>query len=102
MAGAGRSDVHEVVMGRGCRAIAIAILAAALTVMVHGGPTAAQSRGHVYLFRGLADVFSTGMDTLAEELRARGVAAVSLSHTDWKATADRIAVSRPARKGRSS
>jgi hypothetical protein len=84
-------------MGRGCRGAAIAILAA-LAAMLQGGPAAAQSRGHVYLFRGLADVFSTGMDTLANELNQRGVAAVSLSHTDWKATADKIVVSYKAGK----
>ncbi|MGB6951011.1 MAG: TrmH family RNA methyltransferase, partial [Candidatus Cybelea sp.] len=32
----------------------------------------AQSRAHVYLLRGLLNVFSLGMDTLAEELNARG------------------------------
>ncbi len=85
-------------MGRACRGVATAILAAALAVTLHGGPAAAQSRGHVYLFRGLADVFSTGMDTLADELSRRGVAAVSLSHTDWKATADKIVVSYTAGK----
>ena len=49
----------------------------------------AQSRPHVYLFRGLADVFSTGMDALTAELNERGVYATSHSHTDWKAVADR-------------
>jgi hypothetical protein len=50
-----------------------------------------QSRAHVYLFRGLADVFSTGMDTLADELNNRGVNATSHSHTDWKSIADKAA-----------
>jgi len=35
--------------------------------------------------------FSTGMDTLADELNKRGVYATSHSHTDWKRIADRAA-----------
>ncbi len=80
-------------MGRQRRAVAIAVLALVLALAFATRPADAQSRAaHVFLFRGLADVFSTGMDTLADELNHRGVAAVSLSHTDWKATADKIAV----------
>jgi alpha-beta hydrolase superfamily lysophospholipase len=51
----------------------------------------AQSRAHVYLFRGLADVFSTGMDTLADEINKRGVSATAHSHTDWKSIANKAA-----------
>ncbi len=83
-------------MARRCRGVAIAVLAAALALAT--SPAAAQSRAHVYLFRGLADVFSTGMDTLAAEINRHGVAATSLSHTDWKSTADKIAVAYKAGK----
>src|SRR5579863_5763092 len=58
----------------------------------------AQSRAHVYLFRGLADIFSLGMDTLAEELNKRGVDATSHSHSDWKLIAERAAVNYRAGK----
>lgn len=58
----------------------------------------AQPRAHVYLFRGLADVFSQGMDTLADELNKRGVYATSHSHTDWKSIADRAAIDYKAGK----
>ena len=58
----------------------------------------AQPHPHVYLFRGLADVFSTGMDTLADELNKHGVHATSHSHTDWKAIADRAAADYKAKK----
>jgi pimeloyl-ACP methyl ester carboxylesterase len=85
-------------MGRGPRIAAIAVLAFGLAFALGTRPGAAQSRAHVYLFRGLADVFSTGMDTLADEINRRGVAATSLSHTDWKVTADRIAVAYKAGK----
>ena len=40
-----------------------------------GRPGAAQPqpRAHVYLLRGLFNVFSLGMDSLTEELKRRGV-----------------------------
>jgi pimeloyl-ACP methyl ester carboxylesterase len=85
-------------MGRGPRIAVIAFLAVGLVLALGTRPGAAQSRAHVYLFRGLADVFSTGMDTLADEINRRGVAATSLSHTDWKVTADRVAVAYKAGK----
>jgi hypothetical protein len=52
-------------------------------------PGVAQPRAHVYLFRGLADVYSLGMNTLADELNARGVYATAHSHTDWKPIAEK-------------
>jgi fermentation-respiration switch protein FrsA (DUF1100 family) len=43
-----------------------------------------------YLFRGLFDVNSLGMDDLAGKLRARGVEAGVYSHTQWEAVAENI------------
>jgi hypothetical protein len=77
---------------------AIAFLAVAMSLAFGSRADAAQSRAHVYLFRGLADVFSTGMDTLADELSRRGVYATSHSHTDWKELADKAAADYKAGK----
>jgi surfactin synthase thioesterase subunit len=85
-------------MTRRFRSLAIGM---SLTTTLFGlgfGTGIAQSRPHVYLFRGLADVFSTGMDTLADEVNKRGVYATSHSHTDWKAIADRAAADYKAKK----
>lgn len=46
--------------------------------------------GEAYLMRGLANVFSRGMDRMAEKLRARGVDAVSFNHAEWKPIAKDI------------
>ncbi len=75
------------------RSSALVLMAAAVAIMWTLGstPGAAQSRAHVYLFRGLADVYSLGMNTLAGELNARGVNATAHSHTDWKSIADKVA-----------
>jgi Thioesterase domain len=80
------------------RLAVIALLAMALSVAFGSWADAAQSRAHVYLFRGLADVFSTGMDTLTDELNRRGIYATSHSHTDWRALADNAAAAYKAGK----
>lgn len=49
--------------------------------------TAASGQGKVYLLRGGANIFSTGMDELADKLRKRGVDAVSYGHAEWPALA---------------
>jgi len=45
----------------------------------------------VYLFRGLANVFSAGMDDMSRELRARGVPSEVLNHASWPQVAADIA-----------
>lgn len=49
------------------------------------------SRGHVYLLRGLLNVFSLGMDELAAKLQARGISASVHNHAEWEALANEIA-----------
>ena len=85
-------------MKRCFRLVAIGTLAIATPLGLGFRPGLAASHPHVYLFRGLADVFSTGMDTLADELSKHGVHATSHSHTDWKAIADRAAADYKAKK----
>jgi hypothetical protein len=83
-------------MTRRFTAIVLVVLTAFL---VFGSPPVwAGSRAHVYLFRGLADIFSTGMDVLTDELNKRGVYATSHSHTDWKPLAAEAAANYKAGK----
>jgi pimeloyl-ACP methyl ester carboxylesterase len=44
----------------------------------------ASSRGQVFLIRGGLNVFSTGMDALAGEMRTKGINARSDGHAEWK------------------
>jgi pimeloyl-ACP methyl ester carboxylesterase len=85
-------------MKRWFHLVAIGALAIAVPLGLGVRPGIAQAHPHVYLFRGLADIFSTGMDTLADELNRSGVPATSHSHTDWKAIADRAAADYKAKK----
>lgn len=43
----------------------------------------AQPRGSVYLFLGLLNVFSTGLDTLSDELKAKGITNTAMSYAGW-------------------
>jgi pimeloyl-ACP methyl ester carboxylesterase len=49
------------------------------------------SATQVYLMRGLLNVFSLGMDSLADELRSVGISATVANHTQWRGIADEIA-----------
>ncbi|MGC2075971.1 MAG: hypothetical protein WA728_08070, partial [Xanthobacteraceae bacterium] len=55
-------------------------------------------RGHVYPLRGLFNVFSLGMDSLAEELKRRGVYATVDNYADWQTLADQAATDYKAGK----
>jgi len=83
---------------RGGCFLGIGMLATAIVLVAGLRPGTAQPRPHVYLFRGLADVFSTGMDTLADELNKRGVYATSHNHADWQEIADKAAADYKAKK----
>jgi hypothetical protein len=45
----------------------------------------------IYLLRGLANVFSRGMDEMAERLRAEGFSPVVINHRGWQNAADTVA-----------
>lgn len=49
---------------------------------------AAETR--VYLLRGWFGVFSTGMDSVAAELRGKGINAEAIGHLAWKSTVSKI------------
>jgi hypothetical protein len=59
---------------------------------------AAQKNGHVYLLRGLLNIFSLGMDDLGSKIQARGISASVHNHSEWQALADNISVQYKARQ----
>ena len=78
-------------MTRSWRLTAIGMLVVGLLAL-GTNPSAAESRAHVYLLRGLMNIFSLGMDTLAEQLNRHGVYATVHGYGEWQALADRAAV----------
>lgn len=62
-----------------------------MVMALGASPSMAQPRAHVYLLRGLLNIFSLGMDTLADELNKRGIYATVDNHTAWQSLADQAA-----------
>ena len=52
--------------------------------------SATKADPRVYLLRGWFGVFSTGLDSLAEELRSKGIKAETVGHLAWKSTVSKI------------
>jgi len=81
----------------------VAALAGAIILAAIGAPAAAQTAAkaqaalptaaqvQVDLFRGLADIFSRGMDTLTDKLSRQGYSARVYSTDGWQSVARRIA-----------
>jgi pimeloyl-ACP methyl ester carboxylesterase len=88
-----------------CRFDAIRVVAAVVMLALGSMPATAQStagtgqaRAHVYLLRGLMNIFSLGMDSLAEELSKRGVHTTVSNHSEWQSLADQAASNYKAHK----
>jgi hypothetical protein len=60
----------------------------AVILLFYCGP--ARAEPHVILLRGWFGVFSTGLDALADTLKAKGIRAEVLGHLSWKTAADEI------------
>jgi alpha-beta hydrolase superfamily lysophospholipase len=74
------------------RLAAIGTLALAVMLAFGANPSsAAAPRAHVYLLRGLMNIFSLGMDTLADELQKHGIYATVSNHSEWQTLADQAA-----------
>lgn len=76
------------------RAVAIAMLLVGL--QLHPGmarPAAAQApaRAHVFLIRGVLNIFSLGMDQMASQLQQQGITATVHNHLFWVSIANEAA-----------
>jgi alpha-beta hydrolase superfamily lysophospholipase len=76
----------------------IGALTAGMMLALGSSPSMAQPRAHVYLLRGLLNIFSLGMDTLSEELNGRGVYSTVDNHADWQSLANQAAANYKAGK----
>ena len=81
---------REGVMRRSGLLTAVFALAVGIAIAFGASPGAAQPqpRAHVYLLRGLFNVFSLGMDSLTEELKRRGIDATVHGYGEWQTLAD--------------
>jgi hypothetical protein len=73
------------------RAVASALVAAlALAYPLMSDASAKTPRGSIYLMRGLANIFSLGLDDLNAKLQAKGVNSVVLNYSSWPQIANDI------------
>jgi pimeloyl-ACP methyl ester carboxylesterase len=77
---AGAAVIIAIVLLSGCAGLFPPIVSPATSVAL----ARPAGRGVVYLLRGGFNIFSTGMDELAEKLRADGVDARSEGHSEWR------------------
>ncbi len=63
----------------------------AATTAKRPAPARVNSSAHVYLLRGLMNIFSLGMDDLAQKIERRGITATVHNHTEWQSLSDEIA-----------
>ena len=61
--------------------------------------SATKAETRVYLLRGWFGVFSTGLDSLAAELRNKGIKAETVGHLAWKTTVSNIIKDHAVGKG---
>lgn len=71
-----------------------------VSIRPESSPGPRTSATQVYLLRGLLNVFSLGMDSLAAELQSAGISATVANHTLWQGMADEITANyRAGRRG---
>ena len=73
---------------RGSKAGAMLGVLCIAIALLWSSATKAETR--VYLLRGWFGVFSTGLDSLAAELRSKGIKAETVGHLAWKTTVSNI------------
>jgi pimeloyl-ACP methyl ester carboxylesterase len=71
----------------------ILTLVASISLCTNAEAASGKRPGHVYLLRGILNVFSLGMDQISYKLEAAGVATTVANHTSWRGLADDMAAS---------
>jgi hypothetical protein len=69
----------------------VGVLIVLMMICFGTSPATAQPRAHVYLLRGLMNIFSLGMDSLAVEIQHYGIYATVHNHGEWQTLADQAA-----------
>ena len=70
--------------------VCFSVVLASLGTVTQAEAATAKRPGHVYLLRGLLNIFSLGMDQLADKIQAAGVTATVDGYTGWRGLSDDI------------
>ncbi|HZP68305.1 MAG TPA: hypothetical protein VFB29_00030 [Pseudolabrys sp.] len=74
------------------RAVAVVVLLVGLTAGAQAAQGASKAAtAHVYLLRGVLNIFSLGMDQIATRLEQRGISSTVTNYLFWSSLADEIA-----------
>jgi hypothetical protein len=73
------------------RAAAVACVLLALPVSTSASYAQASGGAHVYMLRGVLNVFSLGLDDIAAKLQAQGIPVTITNYLGWSAVADEAA-----------
>lgn len=65
-------------------------VAASMVHRVRAKKKVVKNTAHVYLLRGLMNIFSLGMDDLAQKIDRMGIATTLTNHSDWQELCDQI------------
>ena len=74
------------------KAALVAIILIGLPLRANAVPASQASQTHVYLMRGVLNIFSLGMDQMAYRLQAQGINASVHNHMLWSSVASDAAV----------
>lgn len=94
MASSGLSNLFSVSGRWWLRSVAVALLLLAVpasTTESRAVPAPAANGAHVYLLRGLLNVFSLGLDDIAAKLEAQGIPVTITNYLGWASVADEAA-----------
>jgi hypothetical protein len=79
---------------RSLKPAAVAMMLLALpvsTTVSHATPASGANGAHVYLMRGVLNIFSLGLDGIAAKLEAQGIPVTVTNYLGWAAVADEAA-----------
>jgi hypothetical protein len=84
---------HRLPARRWSRALQAAAIALSVMVLSTGTPVAAApaSTAHVYLLRGVLNIFSMGLDDIAAKLEAQGIPVTVTNYLGWASLAEQAA-----------
>jgi hypothetical protein len=71
--------------------LALLLLALPIGAPAHAVPAAGTTGAHVYLLRGVLNIFSLGLDEIAARLEAQGIPATVVNYLAWPSLADEVA-----------
>ena len=83
---------------RGLIDLIVGVLSLLTMIGFAAPPSMAQPRAHVYLLRGLMNIFSLARDTLAEKIQRHGIYATIHNYAEWQTLADQAAAAYHAGK----